>query len=69
MSASPQPQGFLMMSPAAAAAGVSRATLWRWVVNGLVPEAAIFRVGTRHRIAAWWCAQQRAAAESPTVAR
>lgn len=54
----PQTSGFLTASRAAQLLGIHRCTLWAWIQQGIVPEAAILRCGSRHRIAAWWCLQQ-----------
>lgn len=49
-----QPGTWLRASPAAAIAGVSRITIWRWIVNGVIPDNALLKRGCQYRIARWW---------------
>lgn len=46
---------WLRLGEAAALAGVSRWTLWRWIVDGVVPPNAVLKVGkVQHRISRDW---------------
>jgi excisionase family DNA binding protein len=56
----PQTSGFLPARRAAQLLGVSRATVWRWVAEGIIPSSATLRCGCRTRVAAWWCLQPTA---------
>lgn len=47
-------EGYLTLTEAAGRIGIDRSTMWRWVSDGVVPRNAVTRVGTHHRIAAWW---------------
>lgn len=53
---------WLTTAEAAPLLGTSRATAWRWIHAGLIPEASLLRIGRRVLIARAWIVNARQAA-------
>jgi predicted DNA-binding transcriptional regulator AlpA len=50
--------GYLRAGEAAQHLGIDRSTLWRWICTGVVPPAAVLRIGRHARVAGWWLVAQ-----------
>jgi hypothetical protein len=52
--------GWLSASQAAKACGVSRGTIHRWIVDGVIPRESLISSGRVHRVSAGWCMRRSA---------
>jgi excisionase family DNA binding protein len=51
---------WLSASQAAKACGVSRGTIHRWIVDGVIPRESLISSGRVHRVSAGWCMRRSA---------